>query len=189
MKTLFTFLLILCASISFGQDFKIGDRVEVYSGGTIYKGSIVEAKDGEFRVKYDGFDYGRYEWLRPGEMTLSKEKAVAKERIGLVNSHWKQVSVTTPNGETKSTGSYIGLSIYENGKMWDLTTTISYGSGVQILGKGTYKLNGNRLTLTRLDGTLYGDFLFSLDNNQLILARTNGKGMEVYTYSSKLQTK
>ena len=189
MRNLFAFLLMLTASISFGQDFKVGDRVEVYSGGTIYKGAIVEAKGGEFRVKYDGFDYGRYEWLRPGEMTLSKEKAVAKERIGLVNSHWKQLSVTTASGETKTNGSYVGLSIDGNGKKWDITTTISYGSGVQILGRGTYELSGNRLTLTRHDGTLYGDFTFSIDNNQLVLTHKNGKGTEVYTYSSKLQSK
>ena len=187
MKILFTFLFILSASISTGQDFKVGDRVEVKSGGTIYKGSIVEAKGGEFKVRYDGYESWRDEWLRPTEMRLSKEKAVAKERIGLVNSRWKQISVTTGSGETKSNGSYVGLSIYGNGNKWDITTTISDGSGVQISGKGTYSLSGNQLTLTRHDGTVYGDFIFSLKDNQLVLNRANGKGNEVYTYSGKLQ--
>lgn len=97
--------------------------------------------------------------------------------------------MTLPNKEVKSNRSYIGLSIYSNGNKWEIVTTISSGSGVQILARGTYVLSGNRLSMMNLNGTLYGEYLVSLNNSEIILTQVNGKGVERYIYGGKLQTK
>lgn len=145
-------------------------------------------KGDSYKIRYNDYGPDWDEWVNTTNLRTSKEKkAEAKENASLVNSRWQQVSVTSANGETKTNGSYVGLSIYGKGNTWDITTTISYGSGVQILARGTFKLNGNRLTLYRQDGTVHGDFFASIDrSNQLVLTRTNGKGTEVYTFNNKL---
>lgn len=188
MKSFITLIIILGSTIScHGQEYKTGNRVEANWRGTWYKASILEVKGDSYKIRYDGYDSSD-EWVKANQLRSSNIKTLTKHPPGLVNSRWKQISVTLPNGEVKNNGSYVGLSIYSKSNKWDITTTISYGSGVQIIARGIYKLSGNKLSLINQDGTSYGNFVVALNDGEMVLTRVNGKGTERYTYGGMLQS-
>lgn len=55
--TIATIVFMLAASsLTFAQtDYKVGDKIEAYDGGKWYKAQIIEAKDGKFKIHYDGY--------------------------------------------------------------------------------------------------------------------------------------
>lgn len=51
-------------------DFKVGDKIEVEWKRSWYKAEILEVKDGQFKIHYDGFDRSWDEWVKRDRMRL-----------------------------------------------------------------------------------------------------------------------
>lgn len=47
-----------------GGGFTVGSKVDILWGGTWFKGSVVEIKDGKYKVHYDGWDSSWDEWVK-----------------------------------------------------------------------------------------------------------------------------
>lgn len=45
--------------------FKAGDKLEILWGGKWYPGAVIEAKDGKYKIRYDGFTAQWDEWVGP----------------------------------------------------------------------------------------------------------------------------
>jgi hypothetical protein len=190
MNLKFPFLsLLLFITISvhaFQSGFSVGQLVEITWNATKYKAKILEVGGEKYKVRFEGLSYDYDVWATADQLKAIGSTSKATARPTLTNSRWQQVSVTA-NGATKSNQTYIGLDLYK-GNQWDLVTTISYGSGVQLLGRGSYSLVGSRLLMTHQNGQFYGDFTVSWDSqaSHLILTRRNGKGVERYKYIGSL---
>jgi len=76
---------------------ELGKRVEVRSEGDWYKALITDARAGQFRVHYYGFEVSDDEWVLPGQIRNSKIVAGASGEI-----IWD--GQTEPNGAQESAG-------------------------------------------------------------------------------------
>src|SRR5665647_702020 len=67
-------VLQLVLVIGFGQNFQVGNKVEIYNSGGWYKGSILEIGTGNYKgyysVKYDG--YSQPQWMKESNIRLQK---------------------------------------------------------------------------------------------------------------------
>ena len=59
---------------AFSQTYKKGDKVEIESSGTWYPGNILELKDGQYKIHYDGWESSWDEWV-----PASRLKAIAPQ--------------------------------------------------------------------------------------------------------------
>lgn len=48
--------------------WRVGDRAEVSWTGSWYPARILEARDGKYRIRYDGYDASWDEWVTPARM-------------------------------------------------------------------------------------------------------------------------
>lgn len=56
-------------SLSFAQTaYKVGDKIEVVDGGKWYKAQIIEAKDGQFKIHYEGYSATMDVWVSPDRL-------------------------------------------------------------------------------------------------------------------------
>jgi hypothetical protein len=56
-------------------DRRVGARVEVYSEGDWYKGRIIDAGRGRYRVHYYGYDDEYDEWIKPSQIRNNRKSA------------------------------------------------------------------------------------------------------------------
>lgn len=68
-------------SLTFAQTaYKVGDKIEALDGGRWYKAQIIEAKDGKFKIHYDGYDSVMDVWKTPDDFRrIGGDKPTANE--------------------------------------------------------------------------------------------------------------
>ena len=66
---------------------RVGERVEALSSGSWYKGLVLDAKDGRFRVHYYGYEEDEDEWVKPDELRSFKFKQLP--RGAAIEAEWQ----------------------------------------------------------------------------------------------------
>lgn len=68
------------------QAQKVGDKVQIESTGSWYPGKVLEVKEGQFFVAYDGWSETFNEWVGPdrikGATTEAAPSALTKFKVG-----------------------------------------------------------------------------------------------------------
>jgi hypothetical protein len=107
----FQFILL----IAFGQNFNVGDKVEIYNSGGWYKGSVLEIGSGNmqgyYSVSYDG--YKQAQWMKAANIRLQK------------------ITATKPSGNTIAAGMALKagdkVEIYNSGS-WYKGSIVAIGA-------------------------------------------------------------
>lgn len=77
MRTIITVLLVLVFTSAFPQQFRVGNKVEVYNSGGWYKATITETGSGNYLgyyyVHYDGFSQNQ--WIKASDIKLAEKTA------------------------------------------------------------------------------------------------------------------
>lgn len=153
------------AVLSQSQGYAVGDAVEIKSGDRWEKGRVVAttAFRDVFKVRRDGHSALTDTMVRTDQMRRVGAPLQAAARPALVNSEWRMLSAASSGGVVTAEGGYVGLKLWSDGSRWEISSPISYGAGVSLIGQGTFRLTGDRLVMTQRDGKLYGDFIVSWD--------------------------
>lgn len=61
-----------------GSGFTAGSKVEIFFGTSWYKGAVLDAKDGKYKVHYDGWDNKWDEWVSSNRLRAAATGAAAK---------------------------------------------------------------------------------------------------------------
>lgn len=77
------------SAYSQATSFSVGEKVEVLWSGTWYKADVLEAKDGQYKIHYDGWASAWDEWVKPDRMRrLAQHSTDAKAKWGARNA-WR----------------------------------------------------------------------------------------------------
>ena len=143
------FILLTCfqlfLSIAFGQNFNIGDKVEINNSGGWYKGSILQIGTGNmqgyYSVSYDG--YKQPQWMKASNIRLQQTVSVKPDnnKNGPRNGNYIILSYGSPSNPIR-----IGYFELNNGKY------IYYNMGKELLGKGSYTYDAKNKTVQWTNG-------------------------------------
>lgn len=153
------FLFLAVALVA--QNYKAGDRAEVYSYGKWYPASVIEAGEGRWKIHYDGYGDTFDEWVGPDRIRppgrldaeaaaeRAAKTAAAAEAAKASGAAWK----VGDRVEAKSYGSWYPASVIEvRENEWKVRYD-GYGSSsdewltadkVRALRKGSWKV-GDRV--------------------------------------------
>src|SRR2546423_3430034 len=125
LLVVFQFFLL----VAFGQNFKVGDKVEVYNSGGWYKGNIEQIGsgdlDGYYYVHYDGYSSSN-QWMKASNIKLQKASATIIS-TGPRNGTYIILSYGNPYNPIR-----IGYFELNNGQY------SYYDMAKKFLGKGSY---------------------------------------------------
>lgn len=121
-------LLISCLLISSGftQDYKKGSKVEIKWNNTWYKGSVVDVKDGKYKVTYEGWTSLWDEWVGTDRVRNLQNTSTGKATSGNSkgNSTADTKTLQSETGVNPSGGKWVAT--ISNGYKGDkLTFTVS----------------------------------------------------------------
>ncbi|HEY0971174.1 MAG TPA: Tudor-knot domain-containing protein [Gemmatimonadales bacterium] len=120
--------------------YGVGDQVWVYWTGTSHRASILQARDGQYLIRYDGYDSRWDEWVGPGRIggRVQGSAAPAGARSGAAGATGS--STTAPQTGTAAATAASRGSPSPVGK-WECTTW-DYGQRNRI-GGFTLEQNGS----------------------------------------------
>lgn len=76
MKKMTTILMAVLLTLQLlAQDYKKGTKVEILWSGSWYKGSIIEVKDKQYKITYEGWSSNWDEWVSKDRLRLPGTKA------------------------------------------------------------------------------------------------------------------
>lgn len=120
MKTYILFLAALLLSCTlFAQSYKANDKVDILWSGQWYKGFILETKDDQYKVRYDGWSSSWDEWVKKDRLRTAGADMAAKTETAPV-----QTPVTQKPQAAVVKQSYSGTA----GKLYLRTYGRTYGS-------------------------------------------------------------
>jgi len=61
-------IALMVSSVAFAADWKVGDKCEVEWKGSWYTSTILEIKDGKYKIHYDGWGPEWDEYVGPERM-------------------------------------------------------------------------------------------------------------------------
>ena len=88
----FILVLFLCALTHSFFAQKVGEKVNVIWNGTWYKSTILEIKNGKFKVHYDGWGSEWDEWVTSDRIKVWSFKVGEKVQV-LSNGIWYKASI------------------------------------------------------------------------------------------------
>ncbi|MEP6676156.1 MAG: hypothetical protein ABJA78_13420 [Ferruginibacter sp.] len=132
-KIIFLFILQLVLIITYGQTFKVGDKVEIFNSGGLYKGSILEigtgGNSGYYSVHYD--QYAQPQWMKASNIKLQKAATINNDPgTGPRNGQYIILSYGSPANPIR-----IGYFDLKNGQY------TYYNMSKAVLGQGTYNFD------------------------------------------------
>lgn len=105
------FLLSWAAALV-AADFQAGDKLEIRWGEKWYPGEVLEVKDGQYKVRYDGYSASWDEWAKPDKLRRRGETQAAdipKSTGPAVPGQWK----AGDRAEGLSYGSWYPVTVLE----------------------------------------------------------------------------
>ncbi len=124
MKRLATVLTALLLTLQlWAQDYKVGTKVEILWSGSWYKGSVIDVKEKQYKITYEGWSSSWDEWVGKDRLRLPGTKAApaaAKTNNNTKTQKSTPLAVTEKVATTALTGAQPAA-----GK-WEATVTNGY---------------------------------------------------------------
>lgn len=117
---LFFIFFVFISYNTFGQTWKLHDKVQVKYGTTgIYNAEIIDVKNGQYKIHYDGYGNNWDEWITPDRI------------ISATTSNNSNTGTNNPQTQTQQSNGkfHIGQKVEAYNVTWYKATVIGFGSG------------------------------------------------------------
>lgn len=127
----------------FGQNFKIGDKVEAYNSGGWYRGTISQIGSdnykGYYYVQWEKYSQGQ--WVKESNIKLQKAVSTSKDTIKPRNGSYIILSYGNPTNPIR-----IGYFDLANGQY------SYYNAAKKLIGKGSFTYDAKNKTVEWASG-------------------------------------
>ena len=98
MKKLLFFLIGFAFSLQLtAQTYKTGDAVDILWKGKYYPGKIMEVKEDQFHISYDGYGTEWYEWVKADRLKMPGAREI-KAEINTTSNNQPAITAPTMSG-------------------------------------------------------------------------------------------
>jgi len=111
------FIFIFFAISSFAQTWRIHDKVQVkYGNAQYYNAGIIDAKNGKYKIHYDGYSNNWDEWVTP-------------DRIKATNTNAATNTYQTQSTQQSNGKYHVGQKVEAYNVGWYKATVLGFGTG------------------------------------------------------------
>ena len=123
MKRTLTILAAVLFTLQLlAQDYKKGTKVEILWSGSWYKGSVIDVKEAQYKITYEGWSSSWDEWVGKDRLRLPGTKATPAAN----KTTSKQTSANTPIAVTEKAAVPAASGANPAAGKWEATVTNGY---------------------------------------------------------------